>query len=82
MKQISTVKDQWDSYVKAVFTNVEISPLQYHETQKAFYAGFLASIHVTCEEIGSIDDEEQGGDAIVRLCEELKEFGDKMFGLK
>jgi len=59
---MQTVLQSWESYVAAVLAPLgpTISPTQYSETRRAFYAGFCSML-VACERLGEPDITEARG---------------------
>ena len=59
---METIQQMWEGYVAKVLAPLgpTISPVQYTETRRAFYAGFFSMLSA-CERIGEDDISEDRG---------------------
>lgn len=71
--RVSTIKEQWLHFSKTVHTDA-VSPTQYAETKKAFYAGYFMALMVSKTEIAGIEDEDQALIELQNLHNEAEKF--------
>jgi hypothetical protein len=70
-----TLQQEWESYAKVL--PPKCGSVQYIETRRAFYAGFLSMFEII-KRIADVDSEEGGAFKLEMLQQELNEFHEKL----
>lgn len=75
-QEIKTLAEAWTGYLERVVPR-NAGPIQLKQTKRNFYAGALAMLSLMSS-INEDTPEEEGVKLFEALCQELKEFGDKL----
>lgn len=76
-QNLSTVKSLWNDFKVKALREVKEDSVQMHEMKKAFYVGILSGMKAF-EQVGAVEDEDQGVNHLESMFGECKEFFDAL----